>query len=120
MTAIKFEGLDGYKVLNESWTTDSISLNGIQSISIQTVVDTSDAYGEIAYEKSNDATNWTRVYYVDDTDLSTVQDGYDLTGSSCRPMVEFPQVTYGFIRIKYTRTSGTGGLTWRAVTKKNR
>lgn len=121
MANIKFsQKLDGYDVLDGDFTSDIYSLNGIQTASIQCVIETSDAYGEIALEKSNNASNWLRVYYIDQTDFTTVQDGYDLTGSACHPMFELDGISYGYLRLKYTRTSGTGGITWQVVTKKGR
>lgn len=79
-------------------------------VSIQMVLDNTDAYGEVVVETSNNEDNWSTVYWKDEN--GTIQDGYDVTvGNDMNHIVDAVLGT-GWIRLKYNRVSGDGTLNY--------
>ena len=112
------QGFDGYLNLDESSSSDLISIGHVQHASIQIVVlgDDGTAVGEVKVEVSNDQTNWSTVYWVDHAGV--IQDGYDVNDTDFSHIFDASDLGAGWMRLTYTRTSGEGGLNFYVNTKK--
>lgn len=103
---------DGYLTLNASGSTPPKVTSHARQLSVHVVVDNTDAAGKITFEQSNDAANWVQMYYKEDDESvdGYMVDGYDVTSGNNVNIIVSPIRVAKFLRVTYTRTSGTGGL----------
>jgi hypothetical protein len=103
-------GFDGYMTLDATQNSDLMAIGHAKRFAIQVVVtgNAGSAVGEIVVQVSNDQTNWCDVYWVDHAGV--IQDGYDVNSTDFSHMFDASDVGAGWARLRYVRTSGTGGL----------
>lgn len=113
------EGFDGYMLLDDDATSDLFSIGHSSCFSVQIVVEGADgsAAGELTLELSNDKSNWVEVPWIDAYD-NTAYDGYDIAGTDFTRMVLARDICSGWGRLVYTRSSGTGGLSYYLKTRR--
>ena len=112
-------GLDGYMVLNQTQTSDYISIGHAEHFGVQVIVDNTDAVGKLTVEASNNRTDWVTLWWVKDGYDKVMYDGYNFTsGNRVNHIFSCDNISCGWIRLKYVRTSGTGGLTFSASAKR--
>lgn len=100
--------MEGYMVLDEDRTSDLIPITASNEFSIQIVVDSTNAVGEVKFQGSIDKTNFNDFNFLDEN--YAIQDGYDIeSGASFSHIFDFSTAT-PFLRISYSSTSGTGGM----------
>lgn len=107
---------DGYMILNATQNSDHISIGHASRCAIHVVVDNVDAYGEVVIQASNNRTNWVDVYWKDENGVT--QDGYDVTTGNDLNHIFDADTAAGWLRVRYERVSGSGGLWFYVNTKK--
>jgi len=109
------KAFDGYMTLDESQTSDDISIGHHARCAVQVVVDNTDAVGEISIQGSCNRSNWVDLNYEDVN--GDLQDGYDVTSGADVNHVFDTDTALPWLRVRYVRTSGTGGLNFYIHTK---
>jgi hypothetical protein len=113
-------GFDGYLLLNADAYGDDISIGHARNVSIQTDVVTTDGYGNIRIQCSNNRDNWVDIWFVDEN--GTVKTGKEVLGASLTHMFDVSDIAAGWARVKYEMNdaygSGTGGLNYYVNVKK--
>lgn len=112
-------GLDGYAVLNEDHGSDWFNIGPYRSSSIQVVIDNADAVGVLVPQVSNKPEmGWASVTFVDENGV-VQPDGYSvLAGQNVSHLFDLSDVSAGWMRLLYTRTSGTGGMNYYVHNKR--
>jgi hypothetical protein len=113
-------GFDGYMVMSADGYSDDISIGHARNVSIQTDVVTTDGYGYIHIQCSNNRENWVDVWFVDEN--GTVQQYKEVLKASFSHMFDISDIAAGWARVKYEKNdgyaSGTGGLSYYVNLKK--
>jgi hypothetical protein len=113
-------GFDGYMVMSSDGYSDDISIGHARNVSVQSDVVTTDGYGHIKIQCSNNRDNWVDVWFVDEN--GTVQSGKEILGASLSHMFDISDIAAGWARVKYEKNdgyaSGTGGLSYYVNVKK--
>lgn len=108
--------LEGYLTLAATGATDPIAITHASRVAIQVEVDNTNAVGEIAIQGSCNKTNWCDIPFLDID--GNVQDGYDLSSGDDIVKTFDIDTAVPWLRILYTRTSGTGGMDFYINKKK--
>lgn len=81
-------------------TSTSQVLNGVKSFAVQFIwTGATTPVGEIVLQGSNDNSTYTN---ISDSLLS-------ISGNSGSCLINYDMPSFGYVRVKYTRTSGSGG-----------
>jgi len=100
------DSTDGYFVLNQNQTSNAYRLQ-YNFVAVQFVW-TGDGYGTITLQESWNRTNWKTVQH---NDIDGYQcSGISVAGAASTDTLQFINIKSPFIRVRYTYTSGTGGL----------
>jgi len=106
---------DGYTTLGADWTSDAFWASRDESMAAIQCVYTGNPEGQFSVQISNDKSRWYRVRWFD---LDGYRyDGYTLNGSPGHFMLEFQNLEAGWLKLRYVRTSGEGGLTYHYKAK---
>lgn len=111
---------DGYFNLSQNQTSEQISVGHVKNCSIQVIVDNQDAAGTLRVQASNNRSDWTNVWWRKDGYMDNhYYDGYSVTsGKDINHIFNFSNLSVGWLRLNYTRTSGSGGLSFYVHTNK--
>lgn len=109
-------GSDGYEVLNADWNSDAISVPTPHTTGVVQCVFTGDAVGMVKLQDSVDREHWRAMRMV--TLDGYYADGYSVIGVPGHFMFEIETLTAPWLRVKYERTSGTGGLNYHTRAKR--
>lgn len=119
--AFKIEkAFDGYSTLGADYASDAIEAGSFSQVAVQVKVEVAaDAYGTVRIQGAIDPDlGWSNIAFVDQN--GAIQDGYALPDNKVQDIVhifDLSDVGVGWIRVKYDRTSGQGGLTWKVHKK---
>lgn len=116
-----FSGSDGYFVMNEDQGSAWVHVGQARGASIHVSVDNTDAVGTLRVQASNkadvDNSYWVNLGFPDEDQV--IQDGYAVTsGDSFTHIFEMSNITVGWLRLYYERTSGTGGCSFWPIVKR--
>ena len=96
--------------------SEMFSIGGSSMVAIQTDVETTDGYGNIFIETSNNKISWVIVHFIDEN--GAIKWAKPVSASSFEHIFDITDISTGWIRIKYARDFGTGGLTFWISAKK--
>ena len=109
---------DGYLLLNATGNSESMFVGHAIRLGVQTVSDNSDAAGTLKLQVSNDETNWVDGYFSFASNTGSLMDSYAVAaGQPFNAMISHEAFS-AFARLRWERTSGTGGLTFYIKVKK--
>ncbi len=121
MTFKREEGFTGSGVLTADYSSDAFEAGSFTSLSIQTVIANTDAYGILKVQGSNSPdAGWADIAFVDEN--GNIKEGYDvLAGYNVNHIFDASDIGVGWVRLHYDRYSGTStdnALTWYVHKKK--
>lgn len=108
------EGFDGYLVIDDTRTSHNIPTVQKETVSVQTIMDNTDAVGTLTLQASQDGSNWLDAYGYINGDFNSLVNSYAVTsGVDANVIFTISPVFSSWLRLKFTSVSGTGGLTYK-------
>lgn len=114
------QAADGYLSLFATGNSLAHRVSHATEVTVQLVVsNTQSAVGTLRVQASLDGSNWCNLAYRDSNDI--IQDGYAVTAAmlDIHPMLEYP-LNANFVRVRWERTSGKGGVSFYIKSRANR
>ena len=113
-----YSNQDGYMVLGASANSDPYIITHAAKVGVQLVVDnTNTSAGTVKVQISNNGDNWYDAFFWNAA--GTKQDGYTTAAGPFNVMWNLDEnAPAKYVRVNWTRVSGTGGLNYHVCAKK--